>query len=410
MKVRAGGASLVGKVRDHNEDFYGVDPKGHIFVLADGMGGHAAGEVASRMACEGIVRALLPHREHLVGLADDGRPDSRQTLISALRGAVIAAERAIFESVAANPEQKGMATTLELLFVAAGTAFIAHVGDSRIYLLRGDTGRQLTLDHTVANFLRQQGRSINEIAAHPHKEKLVRALGMSGGAEIDTLQLDLRLGDRLVMASDGFFRYINNPTHLAQLYGRKEEPQNAAEKLCQFAVDRGGEDNVTAICVEVVDPGVRPTFIETDSKISALGNISLFKDLTYQEMLQIMPITYERRIDTGQAIITEGDPGEELFLLIQGKCDVKSGGIKLAEIEMGQAFGELSLVDKQPRSASVIASETCRVLVIKRSDFDELTNRGPLATKLLRNVISDLAGRLRKASLKIEEQGKKLGS
>lgn len=400
MKVRAGGASDVGKVRGHNEDFYGVDPKGHIFVLADGMGGHAAGEVASRLACEGVVRALLPHREQLVQLADDAKPDARQTLIAALRGAIVSAERAIFDEVGRVPERKGMATTCDLLFLAAGTAFIAHVGDSRVYLLRGDTGRQLTMDHTVENFLIAQGKDENEIERHPHRDKLIRALGMSGGAEIDTLQLDLRVGDRVVLCTDGLYRYLRNPLHLAQLYGRRD-PQAAADELVKFALQNGGQDNVTVICVEVQDPGERPTFVETDSKISALTNISLFKELNYQEMLQVMPITYERKIDAGTAIIKEGDVGDELFMLVQGACEVRANGVRINQLSAGESFGELSLVDNQPRSATIVATEQSRVLVINRKDFDALTASGPLATKLLRNVIRDLAARLRDATAKL---------
>jgi len=321
---------------------------------------------------------------------------------------VVAAERTIFDMVAAAPERKGMATTCDLVFLGAGTAFIAHVGDSRIYLLRGDTGRLLTVDHTVANFLKAQGKSPLEIANHPHKDKLIRALGMSGGAEIDTLQLDLRVGDRLVMCSDGLYRYLKNPTHLAQLYAGRG-PQEAAEALCHFALECGGDDNVTVVCIEVADPGTRPSVVETDSKISALGNLSLFRNLTYQEMLQIMPITYERRIEAGIDIICEGEPGEELYLLVEGACEVRTEGVRLATIQAGRAFGELSLVDNRPRSASVTATEMCRVLVIHRADFERLTQSGPLATKLLWNVIHDLAERLRGASDRIREQGKRLG-
>jgi PPM family protein phosphatase len=405
MQVRAGGASEVGNVRDHNEDFYGVDPKGHIFVLADGMGGHASGEVASRLACEGIVRALLPHRDELVRMAQEGRPQSRQTLLAALRGAVIAAEQSIFDSISAEPSHKGMATTCDLVFLAAGSAFIAHVGDSRIYLLRGDTGRMLTMDHTVANFLRSQGKAEAEIRQHPHSEKLIRALGMSGGAESDTLQLDLRTKDRLVLCSDGLSRYLHSPMHLRQLYADKT-PQEAADFLCQWAIRQGGEDNVTAICIEVLDPGARPDYVETDSRVSALGKLTFFQDLSYQEMLQIMPITYERRALPGDRIIAEGDDGEELFLLLDGACDVQTNGISIARVEAGQVFGELALVDRRPRSATVIATSTCRLLVLRRTDFEELTRSGALANKLLWNVINDLALRLRSATTRIVEQGK----
>ena len=407
MQIKTGGASDVGNVRGNNEDFYGVDPKGHIFVLADGMGGHASGEVASRLACEGIVRALLPHRDELIRMALDGRPQSRQTLLSALRGAVVAAEQSIFDAITATPEHKGMATTCELLFLAAGSAFIAHVGDSRVYLLRGDTGRLLTVDHSVENFLRMQGKPETEILAHPHREKLIRALGMSGGAESDTLQLDLRAYDKLVVCTDGLYRYLKSPMQLRQLYDART-PQEAADHLCQWALRKGGEDNVTVICIEIADPGHRPEYIETDSRISALGQLSTFTDLSYQEMLQVMPITYERRAMQGETIIVEGDVGEELFLLLEGTCEVRTGGITVAEIQSGHAFGELALFDRRPRSASVVAASSCRLLVIRRSDFEELTKSGPLANKILWNVIHDLSTRLRQSTSVIAEQGKRL--
>lgn len=408
MHVRAGGASDVGRVREHNEDFYGVDPKGHIFVLADGMGGHASGEIASRLACEGVVRALLPHRDELVKMAVEGKPQSRQNLMAALRGAIIAAEQAIFDAVQANPSHKGMATTCEVVFLAAGTAFIAHVGDSRVYLLRGDTGRQLTVDHTVENFFRAQGKTEAEIEAHPHRNKLVRALGMSGGAEIDTLQLDLRVSDRIVLCSDGLYRYLTSPLHLAQLFPRSKSPDEGAEGLIAYAVEQGGEDNVTTICVEILDPGSRPEYIETDSRIQALSALSLFKNLSYQEMLQIMPITYEKRITAGETIIVEGAVGDELYLLVQGSCDVYTGDIKVASIDKGKAFGELALVDQRPRSASVVAAEDCQLLAIRRPDFEKLTQSGPLATKLMWNVINDLATRLRTANDTLRVQGQAL--
>lgn len=407
MRVRSGGFSHVGMHKDQNEDYWGIDPSGYLFILADGMGGHAGGEVASRIACEGIVRALLPHREELGRLAEDAKPDSRQTLISALKGAIVKSERDIFDTAEGDPRLKGMATTCDLVFLINGIMYISHVGDSRVYLLRGETGRQLTVDHNVHEYLKAQGKTDMEIMGYPHREKLVRALGMSGGAEIDTLQLDLRQGDRIVMCSDGLHRYLIGPTQLAQLYGSME-PQRASEFLCQYALERGGEDNITVICVEISDPGSRTHAIETDSKITALGSISFFRELSYQEMLQVMPITFEQTIESGSVIIKEGDAGENLFILVEGRCAVSSGGVELATVEPGNAFGELALLDRQPRSATVTALERCRVLVIRSSDFEKLTHSGTLAVKILWNVVHELSERLRQSNEKMRIQGVKL--
>ena len=407
MRVRSGGCSNTGNIKAYNEDYWGVDPSGYIFILADGMSSAGGGEIASSKTCQSVVRALLPNREKLGSLADDSKPDSRHTLISALKGAVIRSEREIYDAIEANPKLKGIASTCDLLFLANGSAFGTHIGNGRIYLLRGETGRQLTLDHNVYEYLRSQGVEESKLANYPHKNKLIRALGMSGGSDIDTLQVDLRQGDRIVMCSDGLHRYIQSPTHLAQLC-QSMDPQSAAEFLCQYALDKGGEDNVTVICIEVSDPGARSSAIETDSKITALGNISFFCGLNYQEMLQIMPITFEQMVEPNTEIIREGDEGENFYMLVSGKCIVTSGGVKIATLEPGAAFGELSLLDRQPRSATITSLEKCKLLVIRASDFERLTQSGTLAVKLLWNVVHDLSERLRKSSDKIRNQGLEL--
>jgi hypothetical protein len=276
-----------------------------------------------------------------------------------------------------------------------------------LYLLRGDTGRQLTIDHTVYEYLKSQGKDDDQISHSAYKNRLVRALGMTGGAEIDTLQLDLRKGDRLVMASPGVWSSFLNATHLAQLY-REMDPQRAADFLIDYARERGSEEDASVICIEISDPGVRSSALETDSRIMALEQICFFRDLSYQEMLQVMPITFERVVSAGTEIIREGDVGEELYILVEGTCEVTNSGVTIAKLDAGASFGELSLVDSQPRSATVRALEVSRMLVIRAADFEKLTLSGALAVKLLWNVTHELSERLRKSSETIRVQGLKL--
>ena len=122
-------------------------------------------------------------------------------------------------------------------------------------------------------------------------------------------------------------------------------------------------------------------------------------------MLQIMPITFEKSFAAGEEIIHEGDVGEELFILVEGTCEVSNSGVKIAKLDVGSSFGELSLVDSQPRSATVRALEPSRVLVIRANDFERLTLSGALAVKLLWNVTHELSERLRKSSATIKRQG-----
>ena len=407
MRVRSGGCVGRIKSRQNNEDCIAIDPNGSFFILAAGMGSNEAGALASRSTCETIVRTLVPKREQIDALASDVRPDARKMLMAALRDALHQAEREIFKLAGSNRSLKGLASTCDLVYLANGTAYIAHVGDSRIYLLRGDTGRQLTLDHNMYEFLRAQGKREDEIAYNPYRERIVRALGMSGNADIDTLQFDLRQGDRIVICSSGLHRYLQNATHLAQLY-RSVEPQRAAEFLTNFAYEHNGEACISNICIEISDPGMRHSSIETDSKITALEQICFFRDLSYQEMLQVMPITFERTFEPGKVIIREGDEGDELFILVEGACEVTNSGVKLAKLEAGSSFGELSLVDRQPRSATVTALMPCRVLIIRAADFEKLTISGSLAVKLLWNVVHELSERLRRSSDTIRTQGVQL--
>ncbi len=400
MRVRSGGYSS--GMPTCKGECWAIDPSGTFFVLSGGVGEMAS--ASSRKVCEDIIRLLIPHRSQVEGMAADARPDSRQMLMSSLCGAMIRAERNLLEHGEKGDKYSGQAATADLLFLANGTVYIGHVGNNRVYLLRGDTGRQLTIDHTVYEYLRSQGRREEDLQKAAYKDRLIRALGMSGGAEIDTLQVDLRQGDRIVICSPGVHGCLQNATHLAQLY-RTMDPQRASEFLVNYAQEHGAEGDVSAICIEISDPGLRSSSLETDSRITALEKICFFQDLSYQEMLQVMPITFEKYVEPGGEIIHEGDVGEELYILVEGSCEVTNGGVRLAVLEKGNSVGELSLVDSQPRSATVRALEPCRMLVIRAADFERLTLSGALAVKLLWNVTHELSSRLRKSSEMIRRQG-----
>lgn len=227
--VRWGACSEVGLVRQVNEDSKCHQPP--LFAVADGMGGHSAGDVASALAVEELVRELA-------------RTDS-------LSGAVHAANRAIYLKAASDPRLAGMGTTITALLVTNESAQIAHVGDSRAYLLREGELSRLTQDHTVVNRLVQQGRLMKEDAdRHPQRSYLERALGVDSDVEVDVHVLDLFPGDRVLLCSDGLFGMIDDDL-IHRVLTDQRDPQRAAERLCEEAVHAGGNDNVTTIVVDL---------------------------------------------------------------------------------------------------------------------------------------------------------------
>ncbi len=190
----------VGAVRERNEDSAYADPDGRFVVLADGMGGHRAGDVASTMAVEIVRHELEAAAADLAALAAAATPDRRRRVRAHVEAAIARANDAIFTRSRREPDKHGMGTTLEILVFAGDEALLAHVGDSRTYLVRDGLVAQLTEDHTVAESLRRCGTlSDAEAAASPLRTALSSAVGVMNDPHVDHLALPIRPGDRLLV-------------------------------------------------------------------------------------------------------------------------------------------------------------------------------------------------------------------
>lgn len=233
MNYQWAAATHRGRVRAHNEDAVYPESAGRgagpaVLMVADGMGGHVAGDIASRTAIT-------------VAAETDGTPAER----------VEAANRAILDEVAHRPELAGMGTTLTLVELGAdGVARFAHVGDSRAYLLRDGRLRQLSTDHTVVAEYVQAGKlTAEEAATHPQRSMLTRALGLVPVLEVDTFEEPLQPGDRLLLCSDGVSSMIDDEQIADAL--RATTPEEAAWELVERANQAGGLDNITALIADV---------------------------------------------------------------------------------------------------------------------------------------------------------------
>jgi protein phosphatase len=248
MGIRAAGLTDVGCVRKHNEDSFLADAELGLFVVADGLGGHAAGEVASRIVVETMARfvgeTLEKDRtwpvEYDPALSYDG---------NRLKVAMLLSDQAIAEDIRRNPERETMGSTVVAGLFHGSKITLAHVGDSRAYVLGPEGIRQVTRDHSwVAEQVANGILTPSEARIHPFRNVITQALGNGGELDVEVQSLDLSKSERLLLCSDGLSGMIGDK----QIWDIVEQSQNiqtALESLISTAREHGGEDNITAILV-----------------------------------------------------------------------------------------------------------------------------------------------------------------
>ena len=234
MRIVAGVATDTGRVRSGNEDSFVVEAP--LYAVADGMGGARAGEVASQLALRTITE-----------LQRDGQ--------STLEDEIREANRVVFEQAGTDERYAGMGTTVTAALASAEALHVAHVGDSRAYLLRAGALRQLTRDHTLVDRMVEAGEiSRDEADVHPHRNVLLRALGTESKVDVDAFDVGVLDGDRLLLCSDGLTTMVAEDQIVAILEATPGAPQDAADRLVRAANRAGGVDNITALVLDV-EPG-----------------------------------------------------------------------------------------------------------------------------------------------------------
>lgn len=237
MLLRSAASTHVGMRREANEDRYAIVPELGLYLVADGMGGHKAGQVASQLASEGAIRAI------------DALQGAAVSLAERLRHAVACANREILMEAETNPELKGMGTTFVGMLFGGERLALAHVGDSRAYLLRRGRLRGLTDDHSiVGELLRRQEISEADARAHPHRHVLTRALGVRPRTEPDLAEMTPQPGDVFILCSDGLTTHVGDE-EIARKIGSGEALDQVASDLVDAANSAGGLDNTTVLLV-----------------------------------------------------------------------------------------------------------------------------------------------------------------
>ncbi|MFP4598846.1 MAG: Stp1/IreP family PP2C-type Ser/Thr phosphatase [Persicimonas sp.] len=254
MKIRYVGKTDVGRKRSHNEDNLHAVEEENLYMVADGMGGHASGEVASEMAVQTVAKFFKETS------ADDeitwpykmekGKEYENNRLTASMK----LANLRIFETAAQNPGQRGMGTTLVVLLLTPDTAYFGNVGDSRIYRLRGDKLDQVTEDHSLLNdYIKMKDLTEEEIENFPHKNVIVRALGMKETVQVDVDAEPWEPGDTFMLCSDGLNGMIKDEVIREIMIEHRDNLEMCCDKLIEAANANGGNDNITVSVVQVAE-------------------------------------------------------------------------------------------------------------------------------------------------------------
>ena len=244
------GRSDVGRKRDFNEDAFAVDLENGLFAIADGMGGAAAGEVASSIA----IATLTDYITRTAGAAASDRPfgwdDRLSGQANRLKSGILLANEKIYRTIEEHEEMKGMGTTLVAALARDCGVCVGHVGDSRVYLCRDGQLRQITSDHSWVNEQVSLGLlSREEASRHPFRNVITRALGSREQVSADVTEVPLSPGDRLLLCSDGLTNMLDDRRILEVLDAHPTDHEKAAAELVRQANEAGGEDNITVIVV-----------------------------------------------------------------------------------------------------------------------------------------------------------------
>jgi serine/threonine protein phosphatase PrpC/CRP-like cAMP-binding protein len=409
MELSFAAATDVGRQRDHNEDNFLIDKKLRLFMVADGMGGHAAGEVASSIAVHEIRDVVNASRDLIDRYRVDHPAVQAYEVLQVLEHAVQTACSVVHARAQAEADKRGMGTTATVLLVAGAgdhlRGFIAHVGDSRVYLARQSQCHVLTEDHSLMNELVRRGKLNREqIESSPYKQyknAVTRAVGVYGSVEVDTFDFDILPGDRFLICSDGMYAYVDDGSLPQQL--ADGDVKDVPKKLVDHANARGGHDNITAVVLRVGEAATAENVersTEAALKLDVLKNLQMFRYLSYKELVRVSAMAEQVDAPLDNPIFTVGDAGDAMYVVLDGNVRLTRGDAKVAELGRGQHFGEMALVDRSVRSLTATATASgTRLLAIARKDFYDLIKREPqTAVKLLWAFVQVLGARLRKTT------------
>jgi serine/threonine protein phosphatase PrpC len=408
LPLVSGARSDAGRRRSNNEDACFADDALGLYVVCDGVGGNASGEVASSAAVAALRSFVVAEQPAIAALAtSSNQPDERLNarLMELVERAVQRACAEVHRRRAESAAHAGMSTTLDCVLRVGSKLVIGHVGDGRIYLLRSGVLYRLTEDHTIiAEQLRAGLMTEAQAAESTMKGVLTRSLGSHASVQVDRLVLEAATGDVLLLCSDGLHGLVRDD-HIAELV-RGNAPLDLPRVLVDQANAAGGTDNVSVVAICVVAPTIDRRSVLARARIEAIGQTPLLASLSYKERVAMLAIATSHRVEAGEVVMREGEVGSDMFVVVRGRLAVSKAGAHIADLGPGGLVGEMAMVDAAPRSATVVAVETTDLISFSHAAMTTLMRAEPaLGNKLLWSIIASMSGKLRSSSESLAKPG-----
>ncbi len=366
--------------RTQNQDSYLVEHALGLYAVADGVGGHQGGDVASSIATR-VLRDVIAHWR-----SDGGR---KETAWAVLHRAIESACATIHRKATEEPKLAGMSTTLTALLIDGDEAVMGHVGDSRMYLLRNGTLEQISTDHTLAAELYRGGVVAREhVEDHPHAHVLTRNVGSQPSVEIETLLLEVHPGDLFLLCSDGLNLAMHPPERVVDLLDSSSDLSAALGQLVERAKAADSRDNITAVAWRregAAGELTRPV-------VEVLRAVPLFANLSLADLARVAAEMAPRTYAAGESVLRRGDRNGALHVVLEGRLRWALPSGEFAYLESGAGVGTTTLVNARPSPADLVAEEDTRVLVLGCETFRNLcTLRQRLGVHLLLRLADELS-------------------
>jgi len=395
--------------RKINEDACYFDINEGLAIVCDGISASGGGDVASAVAIETIKNKIHANQKNIADYKQNPSAEKRHKLTSFMDEIIAEASRTIFQQAQKNPKQSGMCTTVDVLLDIGTHMILGHVGSGRCYLWREKNLHLISEDHTQLAEFRKKGKTFPPgVEESALAKRITRAVGYGEQVKVDVLEIELMADDRFLLCTDGVWASLTNE-ELTKLL-TNAVPEKAVQKMMDYLKVLQPKDNYTAL---ITEPSAAPFTDEhtketsAEAKIQLAGKIPVFAYLSYPELIKLMSISELFKVSSNTIVCKEGEPGDEMMIILSGLLEVQIQGKKIAELGAGQAVGEMSMIEGGARSATLVAKVNTNLIAFSRVKLYSLLREEPeLCVKFLWGLTGEINRRLRATSNQLA--GKKI--